>query len=263
MDLTRRALLLSGMGAAVLSTVGDINQLSVRTRLSDPVRNIAYPAIAAHRGGRDLYPEGSMIAFRACVANYPGTILEMDVRPLKDGTLVVCHDATVDRIATGGVTGKVADMTVSQWQALKVKNTSGTATGQAAFLSDVITEYGGTDVVLMIELKDYSEAARNRYVEQLWPYREQLVSACFDTNVARMLAGSGFSGQYLATKPPAEYPPWADHVALLHENITPTVVQQAHAAGAKLWAWTVNDAATKHRLLAMGVDGIITDNPTI
>lgn len=263
MDLTRRALLLSGMGAAVLSTVGDINQLSVRTRLSDPVRNIAYPAIAAHRGGRNLYPEGSMIAFRACVANYPGTILEMDVRPLKDGTLVVCHDATVDRIATGGVTGKVADMTVSQWQALKVKNTSGTATGQAAFLSDVITEYGGTDVVLMIELKDYSEAARNRYVEQLWPYREQLVSACFDTNVARMLAGSGFSGQYLATKPPAEYPPWADHVALLHENITPTVVQQAHAAGAKLWAWTVNDAATKHRLLAMGVDGIITDNPTI
>ncbi|MBM6622679.1 hypothetical protein JTF08_13770 [Micrococcaceae bacterium RIT802] len=247
----------------MLITLGDVHQLSVQPRTPTPVESISYPAVAAHRGGRALYPEGSMDAFRAVVADHPGMPLEMDVRPLADGTLVVCHDDTVDRIAADGTTGRVDQMTQAQWKNLRVKNLDGTVTGPAAFLQDVLDEFGGTNTVMLIECKVYTGSARNRYVEQCWPYRDQIIAASFSPNTARILAGSGFAGQYLATKPVADIPEWAGHVAIDHTTITPAVVAEVHAAGSRLWAWTVDSVARKDELFGMGVDGIFTDDPTI
>jgi glycerophosphoryl diester phosphodiesterase len=41
--------------------------------------------------------------------------------------------------------------------------------------------------------------------------------------------------------------------------ITPRLVSAMHAAGVEVHAWTINDAATMERLLAIGVDGLVTD----
>ncbi|GAA1909023.1 glycerophosphodiester phosphodiesterase family protein [Streptomyces sodiiphilus] len=43
--------------------------------------------------------------------------------------------------------------------------------------------------------------------------------------------------------------------------VTAGMVADAHAAGMKVIPWTVNDAATMHKLIDDGVDGIITDYP--
>jgi glycerophosphoryl diester phosphodiesterase len=45
--------------------------------------------------------------------------------------------------------------------------------------------------------------------------------------------------------------------------VSPAVVDRCHAAGAAVYAWTVNDRAVAVRLVAAGVDGIITDDPQI
>jgi hypothetical protein len=42
---------------------------------------------------------------------------------------------------------------------------------------------------------------------------------------------------------------------------TPRVIHAAHAGGALVVPWTVNDAATMHALLERGVDGLISDEP--
>ncbi|QQS14269.1 MAG: glycerophosphodiester phosphodiesterase [Rhodospirillales bacterium] len=44
-------------------------------------------------------------------------------------------------------------------------------------------------------------------------------------------------------------------------NLTPELVKEAQALGLKVIPWTVNDRAEMDRLIAMGVDGVITDYP--
>ncbi len=60
----------------------------------------------AHRGGAELAPENTLVAFRSAVERWRTQMLELDVHATRDGELVVAHDATVDRCTDG--TGPVA-----------------------------------------------------------------------------------------------------------------------------------------------------------
>jgi glycerophosphoryl diester phosphodiesterase len=48
-----------------------------------------------------------------------------------------------------------------------------------------------------------------------------------------------------------------------YNALSPALVDAAHAAGLQVIPWTVNEAAAMRELLAMGVDGIISDRPDI
>jgi glycerophosphoryl diester phosphodiesterase len=69
----------------------------------------------AHQGGEDEFPSNTMYAFRQALAA-GADVLELDVHPSVDGTLVVLHDDTVDRTTNGR--GHVTDLTVVQLQRL-------------------------------------------------------------------------------------------------------------------------------------------------
>ena len=43
--------------------------------------------------------------------------------------------------------------------------------------------------------------------------------------------------------------------------VTPRFVHAAHRAGLAVHVWTINDEAAMHDVLAMGVDGVMTDRP--
>jgi glycerophosphoryl diester phosphodiesterase len=45
--------------------------------------------------------------------------------------------------------------------------------------------------------------------------------------------------------------------------VTPGLVRHIHAAGGELYAWTVDDAGAIARLEAMGVDGVISNDPRL
>ena len=53
----------------------------------------------------------------------------------------------------------------------------------------------------------------------------------------------------------------ASVLALHHTLCSPPAVAAAHRRGAPVLAWTVNDESSLHRVLAAGVDGIVTDDP--
>jgi glycerophosphoryl diester phosphodiesterase len=46
-----------------------------------------------------------------------------------------------------------------------------------------------------------------------------------------------------------------------HRLVTPETIRAAHAAGLEMHVWTVNEEADIRRLLAMGVDGVMSDWP--
>ena len=55
----------------------------------------------------------------------------------------------------------------------------------------------------------------------------------------------------------------ASALMLQHAVVSRAAVERAHAAGAAVWAWTVDDPLELARLDAAGVDAVITNDPRI
>ena len=81
--------------------------------------------VIAHRGGSDLRPEATLLAFGHAASLDPDLILEMDVRMSSDGQLVLMHDDTLERTTSGH--GAVRSLTEAQFTALTLKDDDGRA----------------------------------------------------------------------------------------------------------------------------------------
>jgi glycerophosphoryl diester phosphodiesterase len=50
---------------------------------------------------------------------------------------------------------------------------------------------------------------------------------------------------------------------LHHGVVSGAAVDRCHSRGAAVWVWTVNDGHLLERLVGLGVDGVVTDDPRI
>lgn len=127
--ISRRALLLAlgplliGLGACVSTKVAPASFSRIHAEFQQPAGTQVL--VAAHRGlsGRSTgawenYPENSLAAIADSIAKGID-IVEVDVRKTKDGQLVMCHDATVDRTTDG--TGAISDMTLAEIKQLRLR----------------------------------------------------------------------------------------------------------------------------------------------
>lgn len=245
--------------AVVFVTIVLTSALSVATRSagSNAFENLDHPGIAAHRGAAGLYPESTMMGFRQVVKNAPGAILEFDVQPVKDGTLVVFHDSTVDRVAVNA-TGKVVDMTARQWANLRIKDPQGGPPAPAATLDEVLSEFGGKNVPMFVELKDPTVA--DEFIEAVWLFKSQIVVAAFDRKTADRFARSGMDTMQLSVKE-VDLIPGVTHVSLSNKNITRKFVQEAHTQGVEVWAFGDDVTANMVDTDTRGIDGYIANDP--
>ncbi|MEZ4374468.1 MAG: glycerophosphodiester phosphodiesterase family protein [Polyangiaceae bacterium] len=69
----------------------------------------------AHRGGRKLAPEHTLVAYQNGL-DVGADILELDVHATSDGVLVLMHDDTVDRTTNG--TGAIKELTFAELRSL-------------------------------------------------------------------------------------------------------------------------------------------------
>ena len=88
------------------------------SKLFDTPQTFAHPRYVSHRGFQPLAPENSLPSF-----TYAGRLgqwaIETDVHLTRDGELVCCHNATVEKMYDGE--GAIADMTWAELSRLRLK----------------------------------------------------------------------------------------------------------------------------------------------
>ena len=119
--------------------------------------------VIAHRGLDEVYPENTVIAFKAALER--GMAIEIDVRGTSDEELVVVHDDTVDRTTNGS--GAVAQMTLAELKALDAGSWWGDKfkgekipTLMETF--DAVKQYGTAETTLIIEMKTLDPGSINK-----------------------------------------------------------------------------------------------------
>lgn len=231
-----------------------------------------YPQWIAHRGAGTLAPENTLAAFRLG-AQHGYTGFECDVKLSADGVPFLLHDATLERTTSGhGVAGdlswaQLAQLDAGSWHGPRF---AGEPLPTLQGLADYLLANGFT---VNLELKPTpGHAARTgaavaAAVLRLWHgQRSQPLLSSFEPDAlraARATAPHARCALLLDRLPPA---PLALAQALQcaalvtdHALMDAALAAALHAVGLRALVYTVNDAARARQLLALGVDGIITD----
>jgi glycerophosphoryl diester phosphodiesterase len=212
--------------------------------------------VLAHRGGPK--PDGTILAGERSIA-LGVEILEMDVRLTKDGHAVILHDATVDRTTNGK--GPVAGMTLEELKRLDAGEGQRVST-----VAELLAAIRGRAWVTL-ELKVV--AAADKVVEAIRA-ADAFAWAVVRSPDLERLGALKKAEPRLLTGAMAPWPPDVDRLRALglaaytpssNAKLTREEVARIQAAGIAVWATLCNDPAEMRRLAALGVDGIITDDP--
>lgn len=230
----------------------------------------AAPRVLAHRGLALEAPENTLLAF-AHALGLGVTHIETDVHESADGVAMVAHDADLSRIA--GRPERVGDLTVAELAALDLGEGQHVPT-----LAEALDAF--PEARFNIDLKsggaieptvDAIRAARaeDRVLLTSFSERRRRAALALLPGVATSASGPRFAAALLATV--VRGGPFV-RAALrgLHavqiptraiglNTVSPARIRAFHAAGVEVHVWTINEQAEMHRLLALGVDGIVTD----
>ena len=256
----------------------------------------------AHQGGAREAPSSTLLALHQAVAA-GADALELDVHATADHQLVVCHDGTVDRTTNGRgaiaeltlaelqaldnaywwVPGEVVapgrpdadyvyrgrapldrslriatlrevlDAFPGTFLNLDIKQTAPAVSPYEAELAALLREYERGDDVIVASFLDLATAAFSAMAPEI------------PTSYGTMAAAAFFQAVQEGAKPPP-----TTHVALqvpaAIESMTVVderFVAAAHDHGVAVHVWTVDDADEMVRLVDLGVDGIMTDRPSV
>jgi glycerophosphoryl diester phosphodiesterase len=227
----------------------------------------------AHRGaaGDGLAPENTLAAFEMAIALGTDAI-ECDVHGTADRAVVVMHDAKVDRTTNGK--GAIAEMTHDAIKRLDAGAWKGApfAGEQVPTLREMLKRIAGR-ALSIIEVK--APGIARAVVEDVVAAGsvESAVIFSFDETAVREAreADSRIATALLIGGKPIESSEQlqdlvkrtadlgAGAIAPGAGAVTPDLVRAFHAAGLKVWVWTVNEPEQMRRFRALGVDAIITD----
>lgn len=237
--------------------------------------NPLYPfRIYAHRGASAELPENTLAAF-ARAMELGCDALETDVHLTRDGQIVVHHDSTAWRLSRDK--RRIADLDLDDVRRLDVGRGLHPPT-----LDEVLDTFPGVHV--NIDIKAHSKAAVAAVVGRVVARGDidRVLLTSVDDTVIRHIRASGYGGDVgvgkvgalavlmtpvvvsrllvrvgLVTRQALQIP-WRykglrfDHRAIL---------ERGHAAGLRVDYWTVNEPELASRLVALGADGIMTDDP--
>lgn len=236
-----------------------------------PFLHVDGPVAMAHRGFSLDGLENTMTAFAAAV-DLGLRYVETDVHATRDGVVVAFHDSVLDRVSDAR--GAIADLTWADLRTIRVGGAEAVPRLDDLFgswpdlrvnidvkdwpavtpLADVLRSADAVHRVCVASFDDRRSAAVAR---MLGP---QLATSLGRRGVLRWRLASAVAGPHRAVPVPPtavalQVPASAGPVPV----VTRRSVAYAHRLGLQVHVWTVNEASEMHRLLDLGVDGLISD----
>jgi glycerophosphoryl diester phosphodiesterase len=222
------------------------------------------PMIIGHRGAMGYETENTIASIEKAVA-LGAPMIEIDVFQIASGELVVFHDNELDRLSN--TSGPITSFT---WEALQEVVLEG---GHSIpLLQTVLNQLAGR-AALNIELKGPNTAAPVANLLEVylsngtWKEEDLLISS-FDWNL--LLETRDFLPEIsigvLTEAHPLEAILKAIELSAVsinpyYKDLDATIVAQIHAAGFKVYTWTVNAPEDLKNVKKLGVDAVFTNFP--
>lgn len=245
-----------------------------------PASDFAYfsdapPIGLAHRGGSGYGPnvgrENTVAAFREAV-DMGYRYVETDVHATSDGHLVAFHDDVLDRVTDAQ--GAIARLPWSEVSTARILGTEAVPTMDELFetfpdtrfnidikspgaiepLVDVIRRH---DAVERVCVGSFSDDRLRAVRRALGP---DLATSAGPRDVAATRLLPRTLRRLLRSPSQALQIPVSQRLGPVSITLTTRrLVAAAHSLGKHVHVWTIDDADEMHRLLDLGVDGIVTD----
>jgi glycerophosphoryl diester phosphodiesterase len=245
------------------------------------------PLRIGHRGAAALAPENTLVSFRAAV-EVGVDLVEFDVLQLRDGELVVAHSYDLNEVSHGEQGGSLRGMRLAELRA---------AVPELPTFDEALEFFAdeAPDIGVHVDLKSAGAAEAVWLGLERFGLRERTLVSSFHHSALRRLSQSAV-GLRLGVSFPRDrlgvhrrrrvqpavgfglrrFEPVMPHLVdlllsraranalVLHQVlVSRAAVMRAHAQGAPVVAWTVDDPADLARVDEAGVDAVVTNDPSI
>jgi glycerophosphoryl diester phosphodiesterase len=235
------------------------------------------PLIIAHRGFSSVAPENTMAAFVAAY-NAGANMIELDVRPAKDGSLIIMHDAAVNRTTDGK--GNVIDLNLEELKKLDAGSYFGPEfkDEKVTTLEEVMDKLGDK-VLINIEIKLPPNTPCTPFTDKVVELiqkknlQSSVLVQSFHHDVLRrvneldksinlgILHGGGINSTEVV-----DFAKSINAVTFNPESkpLTQDIIDHLHKEHIMIMPWALGDddsVNNMQKLQEMGVDGIITNYP--
>jgi glycerophosphoryl diester phosphodiesterase len=219
----------------------------------------------AHRGASADRPENTLAAFEEAIRQ-GADVIEAGVRTSSDGELLVINDALLDRTtnATGPVSGtdyaRARSLDAGRGERIPTPDeVLELARGRAGVTFDIKVEEAVEGLVAIVDELEMAESVtfstfEPEIVERL---RELVVVSpvmqVVDSAAAVASLATGHAGTSRAIS----------GIGIPAELVSAELTDRLHRHGFAVFAWTVDDADAMERLVRDGINGILTNRPSV
>ncbi|WP_339625251.1 glycerophosphodiester phosphodiesterase family protein [uncultured Maribacter sp.] len=222
------------------------------------------PLIIGHRGAMGHETENTLPSIQKAI-DLGVDMIEIDVFKIKSGEIVVFHDNTVDRLTNG-------PGSIEEYNILELKKLIVNGGHQIPMLQDVL-KLIDNKVALNIELKGAGTADRVNFImdyyinKKNWSPANFIISSFnWDELKEMRRLNPDVAIAVLTEENPIDAIPIAKELKAVAINpyfkkLDLEVANQIHAAGFKIYTWTVNEPKDIDAMKKIAVDGIITNFP--
>jgi glycerophosphoryl diester phosphodiesterase len=243
------------------------------------------PLVIAHRGYSAAAPENTLPAFQLAM-EAEADLVELDYYHSKDQVLTVVHEGTLDRTTDavrrwGTGTNRVSQTLFAKMHELDASSWRGSNQPPATIpsLMEALDLIQSRSVTLIERKAGPAEACvrlirERREVNQVvvqsfdWQYLEEYHRLEPSQILGALGPWKSYRGALLSDAEQVLSVRWIDEarrvgarVVVWNQKVEASAVAAAHERGMKVWVYTIDDPADMTRLLDLGIDGLITNNP--